>query len=192
MRAHYIPCWRFYMWLFLCGYRRRAMPVQVHMHRMAAHRHKHASNPLSIHMVRSQQQKKVAPRRSGISWLLWSGCRLSQFQRLAGMHAARSHESRRSQTKAPEGDRWHILGVGNHICGGCESKFDNVLHQNASLAHHEYFPQLTRTRIDAQHVPARPAVRAWFINHDWRPRSVPSCLSALWIQGSGLENVKHV
>ena len=168
------------------------MPVQVHMHRMAAHRHKHASNPSSTHMVRSQQQKKVAPRRSGISWLLWSGCRLSQFQRLAGMRAARSPESRRSQAKAPEMNKWYIVEVGNHVGGSFEAKFDSGLHLNASLIHYEYFHQLTRTRIDAQHIPAFPAGRAWCTGHDWRPRSAPSCLSALWIQGSGLENVKHV
>ena len=168
------------------------MQVQVHLHRMAAHRHKHAPNPSPTYRVRSYKQKIAVPQRSGISWLLWSGCWLSQSQRPAETRPGRSQESRRGHAKAPERDRWHILGVGNHILGGCESKFDNGLHQNASLVHHEYFPQLTRTRIDAQHIPARPAGRAWCTGHDWRPRSVPSCLSALWIQGSGLENVKHV
>ena len=168
------------------------MQVQVHMRRMAAHRHTNAPNPSTIHMARSNKQKKAVARRFGISWLLWSGCWLSQFQRPAETRPGRSQESRRGHAKAPERDRWHILGVGNHILGGCESKFDNGLDQNASLVHHEYFPQLTRTRIDAQHIPARPAGRAWCTGHDWRPRSVPSCLSALWIQGSGLEKVKHV
>ena len=113
------------------------MAVQVHMRRMAAHRHKHAPNPSPTYRVRSNKQKTAVPRRSGISWLLWSGSWLSQFQRLADVRPERSLESRRSQATAPEGDRWHIVGVENHIGGACESKIDNELHQNASLVHHE-------------------------------------------------------
>ena len=168
------------------------MAVQVHMRRMAAHRLKHAPNPSLTCRARSNKQKTAVPRRSGISWLLWSGSWLSQFQRLAGTRPERSHESRRGQATAPEMNKWYIVGVGNHVGGSCEATFDSGLHLSASLVYYEYFPQLTRTRIDAQHIPALPAGRAWFTGHDWRPRSAPSCLSTLWIQGSGLEKVKHM
>ena len=168
------------------------MAVQVHMRRMAAHRHKRTSNPSNIYRARSNKQKTAVPRRSGISWLLWSGSWLSQFQRLAETRPERIPESRRGQAKTPKMDRWHIVGVGNHVGGSCEAKFDSGMHLNASLVHYEYFPQLTRTRIDAQHIPARPAGMPWCTGRDWRPCSAPPCVGALWIPGSGLEKVKHV